>query len=144
MNVSLIARLWPEVKRFEKASERKEAVRYATEGIFFNPYHLLCLVGAVVALVWLRLTIEQYLGLSRFMQLILAGVMGGVIGTSSVTGALFFSRRRIQTRLRERLNAAGLSVCMACGYSLSGLDTGRCPECGRPYARAGCAGQTLL
>ncbi len=134
MNMLLIGARWPEVRRFEKASERKEAVRYATKGIWFNGYYLLSLIGLVVAMVWLRLRIEEYLGLSRVMQLIAAGVMGGVGGVCAVEGAFLFSRKRIRTRLREKLNAAGIRVCMRCGYSLRGSNEGRCPECGHPYA----------
>ena len=136
MNVSLIAWLWPEVKRFEKASERKEAVRYATQGIGFNGYYLASLIVLVVVLVQLRLSVEEFLDPSRLMQFILAGVVGGLGGAYVVGGAVLFSRKRIRTRLRERLNAAGIRVCMTCGYSLRGINEGRCPECGHPYAQA--------
>ena len=134
MNVSLIARLWPEVKRFDKASERKEAVRYATKGIAFNRYYLVSLVVLIVVLVRLRLSVEEFVDPSRVMQLILAGLVGGLGGAYAVGGALLFSRKRIRTRLRERLNAAGIRVCMTCGYSLNSLAGHCCPECGTPYA----------
>lgn len=137
MNVSLIAWVWPEVKRFEKATERKEAVRYATQGMYFNGYYLVSLIVLVVVLVQLRLNIEDFLDPSPLMQLALAGVVGGLGGACAVGGALLFSRKRIRTRLRERLNAAGIRVCMTCGYSLIGLAGCCCPECGLPYARVG-------
>jgi len=132
MNVFLVSLLWPEVKEFEKTSERKKAVRYATRGIFFNGYYLLTLIVLLVVMVRLRLSIEVYLGLSRLTQLILAGVIGGVLGLYGGCGALLFSRKTIRMRLRERLNLAGIPVCMSCGYSLEGLPGDRCPECGTP------------
>jgi rubrerythrin len=40
-------------------------------------------------------------------------------------------RRNYQRAVRTVLNERGYPVCMSCGYSLAGLETGRCPECGQ-------------
>jgi hypothetical protein len=38
-----------------------------------------------------------------------------------------------QTRLRNLLRAANGMLCPGCGYDLTGVGSGRCPECGRKY-----------
>jgi rubrerythrin len=39
-------------------------------------------------------------------------------------------RKRAGRRLRTELNELGHTVCIACGYNLTGNLTGICPECG--------------
>lgn len=43
----------------------------------------------------------------------------------------------VQTRLRGILQAAQGMLCPGCGYNLTGVESGECPECGRPYDRRG-------
>jgi len=43
------------------------------------------------------------------------------------------ARRGIERHLRTRLLAAGVPVCMHCGYDLRGQTQARCPECGRAF-----------
>ncbi len=38
-----------------------------------------------------------------------------------------------QTRLRNLLQAAKGMLCPGCGYDLTGVESGCCPECGRKY-----------
>jgi hypothetical protein len=38
-----------------------------------------------------------------------------------------------QTRLRSLLQAAKGMLCPGCGYDLTGVESGCCPECGRKY-----------
>jgi hypothetical protein len=38
-----------------------------------------------------------------------------------------------QTRLRNLLQATKGMLCPGCGYDLTGVGSGRCPECGRKY-----------
>jgi hypothetical protein len=49
-------------------------------------------------------------------------------------GSIWLCRQRICRCLRDQLRAAGIPVCMECGYDLRGDDSGmRCPECGSPF-----------
>ena len=131
MNTRLIAWLFPEVRNFEKASERKEAVRYATQRMYLNAYYLVSVIVMVVVLLQARLSVERFVEPSRFVKLIVAGLVGVALGTCGPGAALLLSRKRIRRRLRERLNAAGIPVCMRCGYSFEGSAESRCPECGQ-------------
>ena len=67
------------------------------------------------------------------------GAIGGVVVFNLgwlLAGALFiwpaaWSLRQLRcARLRERRRREGR--CGACGYSLHGIATARCPECGAP------------
>ena len=40
-------------------------------------------------------------------------------------------RRRITLNIRQELIQRGMPTCVACGYNLTGNQTGRCSECGR-------------
>ena len=129
--------LWhcPELDLFESASERKKALRYAHKGIFYNGYLLAFFTALMVALVWLRPAVREYLAMpdSRFFGDAEVFVSSAVAGLCATYGAFLFSRRKIRTRLRERLNELGIQVCMSCGYRLRGLSENRCPECGTPF-----------
>ena len=73
---------------------------------------------------------------------ILAGlVFVSCLGWAAVPGLLVVSvllaaswmwllRRTIRRSLREDLNLCGLSLCLVCGYDLTGNVSGVCPECG--------------
>ena len=43
---------------------------------------------------------------------------------------LFFSGRWVISRLTRGLSWPGGSTCAKCGYDISAVDSGRCPECG--------------
>ncbi len=58
-------------------------------------------------------------------------VVCGSLLLSPFAAMIFFAGRR---RLRERRQIAG--HCDACGYSLKGLTSERCPECGEAISRA--------
>jgi predicted amidophosphoribosyltransferase len=46
---------------------------------------------------------------------------------------LWLNRKRIQRSLRQQLLTAGIPICIACGYDLTANESGRCPECGKPF-----------
>ncbi len=53
----------------------------------------------------------------------------GVVIISIIANALMFVYRR--QRRHERRRRTGR--CLECGYDLTGVVAGRCPECGRPF-----------
>ena len=44
--------------------------------------------------------------------------------------AVWSTRRDNRPRLRVQLVASGISICIPCGYNLTGNVSGVCPECG--------------
>ena len=44
---------------------------------------------------------------------------------------LLLYRRDVRRSVREQIRALGTPLCLQCGYNLTGLDSGRCPECGK-------------
>lgn len=61
------------------------------------------------------------------------GLAGGLTGAGIVVGLEFVWRRPKRLFLRRELIRLGVPVCLHCAYPLRGLDTPRCPECGRSF-----------
>lgn len=68
--------------------------------------------------------------------MLIGAIEGGLAGFVAAVGALLLFRRSVRHTARRYLNRAGIPVCMACGYNLTGSPGPRCPECGseRPAA----------
>jgi len=59
--------------------------------------------------------------------------IGLLFWLSLIALTIRLARRRIERHLRTGLLAAGVPVCMHCGYDLRGQTEARCPECGRAF-----------
>lgn len=44
-----------------------------------------------------------------------------------------FWREPMRLVVRENLQAAGVPICLKCGYDLRGQEIARCPECGEAF-----------
>lgn len=80
------------------------------------PGYIVCVSG--LSLVFLRCGLEWIVLVSALIYLILFTVVA------------VYAWRRARRSLWRQLRAAGVPTCVSCGYSLCGLDSPRCPECG--------------
>ncbi len=131
----------PEMDQFDTDEQRKLALAQI-EAEAGNPMSrgwwmgVVILVGAVIAVVfglrWLTPRIPIVRDFHREVQdLIRLG-----LGIATFVFVLrWLHRRGGQPALREKLIAAGVPICRACGYALRGLplEAARCPECGREF-----------
>jgi len=135
-----VTSLFPELEFYENPRDRRAAFARARKALFGQKRNLLlylvCLiafaaiVGAGVGLlgVWVK---SEFGFESSWWRHLAVGMMCGIY---ALAANLFF-RRPIRRKLREQLKAAGIVVCLECGYNLSGNLSGRCPECGKGVAK---------
>ena len=128
---------YPELQRFASQAEAKEAMRAWQKRMLKMPLFWLglfgytCCVGGLVFIILISL--RPWLGLSAGM---VGGIVGGVTGASGGVGLAWFWRHRCQRFLRQQLLAAGVPLCLKCGYDLRGSE-GCCPECGNEFESSG-------
>lgn len=80
----------------------------------------------VLVLVWFVLLVLFAPG--RLISPVVLAALTGVLVMS-----VFFDApklRELRTNVRGQISAAGLRLCMACGYDLRGVEGDACPECG--------------
>jgi predicted RNA-binding Zn-ribbon protein involved in translation (DUF1610 family) len=87
-------------------------------------------IGIIVGTIGLSIVFGTAL---RRPEFFIAGtIVGGISSVLAVVGATAYQ----SSKGRKILDAAGTVhvACPNCGYSMSGLDTCSCPECGSRYA----------
>jgi len=72
--------------------------------------------------IWFRIPAPQWAewGISPFIP---PSVM--------IAYSTFLQRRRASKFFRDRLLKSGVPICIQCGYCLRGIESNKCPECGR-------------
>jgi hypothetical protein len=131
----------PELDQFDSEAARDAAVadlerEARTRGGRQVLIKLSILIPAMTILVlgvhyvWTRVPVLR--GLPHFVRTLFVWTLYGI---GSVSAFRWVQRARAPRVLREKLLASGVPICRACGYSLRGLplESGRCPECGRPF-----------
>ena len=126
------SRGWPpELDRFLTAKDARAAARAWSKEQFRSLSFWVGLIGYTVLV---GLAVAGVLVLIRhwilFPRSWFGGIVGGVTGGTGVAAMTWYWRHRYRRFLRARLNAAGIPICMKCGYDLTGNESGVCPECG--------------
>jgi len=122
---------YPELAMFpdRKAAEaafyawKKRLMRSPRFWVLLTGYTVLAGVFVAVVLMSLR----RWVWVSPAM---LGGIVGGVTAGSGTVVLRWIWRARCRRFLREQLLLRGIPVCLNCGYSLRGNESGVCPECG--------------
>ena len=134
------ARIAPEITLFESAEKARAAVRafrrsnWRSRRFWLALLLLMVAIGAVVAVLeFVALPFFRRHGAPSW----LVGAAAGFVGGASFGYWMQIAMRRpLRRYLRETLVAAGVPVCLSCGYNLRGLTEPRCPECGAPFDEA--------
>jgi hypothetical protein len=125
---------YPELEHFDSRAEARAAMTACRAMQIRTPWFWLALIGYTlgVGLVMALslLFVRRYLPLSGAVY---GGVVGGITGGTGVLFLQWFWRNRFRKLLRQRLIAAGVPICIQCGYDLRGQTEPRCPECGKAF-----------
>jgi hypothetical protein len=140
MNSSCWQARWFAVDRelsLVESSEQRAAVwRVAWSSSRVSPRMAITLFGGVVLCLLFGLTIDFTLRRLRLYSAWTHSV-AILIVVPIVTGLLplIVHRRAFRRSVREQIRAIGIPLCLHCGYNLTGIDSERCPECGKPAER---------
>ena len=122
----LIRKLFPEVVQVDNRSHRLKVTRTALRRLAFTgPCGFLLSAALFIPTLLAWRTLRYKAGLPLSPLLIYA-----LMVIAAQTLLVLALRKRAGRRLRAELNELGHTVCMACGYDLTGNVTGICPECG--------------
>ena len=118
---------FPEAARFPDKKSRKQAFAAAARPLRYRAFIAAFLYGPLFFAMFLILNafVEP-----RWLQVAIASLLGGGIGLLGSTAMLLLTRRPMRHALRRELLALGIPICLACGYDLTGNESGVCPECG--------------
>ena len=122
----LIRKLFPEVVQLDNRSHRLKVTRTALRRLAFTGPCGFVLSAALfipTLLAWRMLRYEVGVTLSPWLIYALMVIAAQFL-------LVLVLRKRAGRRLRTELNELGHTVCIACGYNLTGNLTGICPECG--------------
>lgn len=126
--------LYPELKWFENEAARKEAWRQCGLRSLWTPYLISWTLSALTA-GWVILY-QQFSpllhrkGMYPFVSATLASIVVLALGALQFILMFGYHRRKVRPRLRELLAERGILLCESCGYNLTGIADGICPECG--------------
>ncbi len=131
------SRGWPpELERFPTNKDAREAARAWSKEQFRSLSFWVGLIGYTVLV---GLAVAGVLVLIRhwilFPRSWFGGIVGGVTAGTGVAAMTWYWRHRYRRFLRKRLNAAGIPICIKCGYDLTGNESGACPECGTRFGK---------
>ena len=115
---------FPDLTRIESASARRTLWRSA-----FRPVSDSWAYRASIILPYTGCLFALLVG-PRIVDIWIVVVVAAFLMTLSYPAALWPVRRRITHNLRRILNERGLPTCLKCGYDLTGIESGVCPECG--------------
>jgi hypothetical protein len=124
----ILARLFPELDRFESDNDRQIAYRTACKNQGFASWYIFLAVygsGFAFNSFAIRFLVKQ----AALPTLAAAAVTFPVI-LLWVQAPIWFLRKRLRTDIRRQLNQADKPTCIQCGYNLTVHTTNRCPECG--------------
>lgn len=128
--------LYPELKWFENEAARKEACKQATSrtGSWWAGTFTCCALAALPG-GWLYLNklFAPFLLQKGVHALVGAGLASVVLLALVGLQIVFifgYARRKVRPLLRELLAERGILLCNSCGYNLTGIADGTCPECG--------------
>jgi len=120
----------PELERFPTVKQRRVAMRIAFRAILATWYYWAYAPLAAVFLVRLKEFMVANGWLPPMGRAIVIGLLAGFLGVGL---PITYCKRRVQRSLREQLLEIGVAICLECGYDLSALTEGRCPECGTSF-----------
>ena len=106
--------------------------------------HMAVLLGALIAVaiaavlaMWAAPMVLDALGLNGAQRIVRVAIPGVCVAIG-MFGLLWLQRRAMRRDIRRILVKRGVTICIPCGYDLTGNTSGRCPECGTPCgAQAG-------
>lgn len=121
----LYGSLLPELRQFKDKTQRRDALRIATQRMYatWQPY------AVVVAWFIVTRTLDRYIAsLPRPVEI------GSILLTNMLAVWMMFYAlaSRIRRSLRLQLKQLGEPICVSCGYDIRGQTNQRCSECGSP------------
>jgi hypothetical protein len=130
----LLLRLLPELKRFRTEEERWEVCEQASEQAGgdrhgFAAFLLAVMIGFIPQ--WSPYVLPQ-LTIQSWIERV-GNVWFGIAGVT-IAGLIYTPRGIASMRqsLWKQLADKGIPCCIHCGYDLTGNESGKCPECGKP------------
>lgn len=127
-------RVYPELGFFASDMERRQALKAGQRALrrswrFWLATIAFSMVHACIMLTVLVVGIPWVSGyLPKWLE---AALLSAAVGLGIGFTFQYLWRKPVQGMLREHLLAAGVPICIACGYDLRGNTSGICPECGK-------------
>ncbi len=126
---------FPELTRFPDDASAEKAWQQAAD----DTKRLWLSFGLIVAallIFWFTVRgsliqwVSPHVAIGWFSGLCLDVLVGSVVGVVGVVLAMRWRHRSVHKSLRRQLNELAQPTCLACGYNLTGNESGKCPECG--------------
>ncbi|MFN0136725.1 MAG: hypothetical protein ACKVS9_11495 [Phycisphaerae bacterium] len=133
-------RAWPEYGLLPDDAARKEVLGQLQQSHFVcNPFFYLYVIAVVVVgIAAVPMIHAMSLRLGGWVRLphwvFAAGSLIAFIAIYYVGIGIFWDRS-VRNRLRQLIRERGIAICVACGYDCRGIESERCPECGKALRR---------
>lgn len=124
---------YPELTRFKSAEAAQCAWQCALRSVRHFHVRVYCCVVIPILAAAFFLLMSVVFGLAHGSKDRLRYVLPGTLMLWAAMGRYStrrLLRRRMEYTLRMELLGLGEQICLACGYDLTGNESGRCPECG--------------
>jgi len=116
----------PELGRFDDPLRRRQVRRMAENQVLGSWWRITFAVVSAPALA--TLLAGHFRRLPHWWPVVV------ILLVMSPSVYYWCRRRALRRVVRCELQRDGVPICIECGYDLRGLDTPRCPECGREFA----------
>jgi hypothetical protein len=128
----LIRRMLPELNRFPTFDDARRAYKRASWQLLLRrQWWLTCVLFFGLFVIANYLTtwlLSTYM--NRNTVLLWKLIVSGFAFPICIMAIVWLLRRHFQHSLRKQLVDLGISICVQCGYDLTGNVSGVCPECG--------------
>lgn len=127
----LIAWWFPDLHRVDELSLHRRIWLSAYDPVRNSPtYWLIALAAQVVGQIAVTVPVSRLLKSRGYYAGYMVWLLPTIVAAVACLVMIWIVRRGITRSLRRELTNRGWPTCVACGYDLTGNETGVCSECG--------------